>query len=681
MVFQRQIGGANEHDDLIEKIQEGIALTDQEKTQLSGIVLDGISFADGYDLSGADFSEATFIGINDLGEPRVNFENAIFTRATFRDDCYFPNAVFNGASFAEAKLKEVEFRHASFGGHVDFTRTRLYDVVFDCSPDSEIGTIDFTESRWKNVTICPSYPSNTPRETRRAFFNRSVFTNVNMTNTIILGAFEVDMQYILSRFTATQRSQISFHVVVDEVPQDEENTEAGYLNTDVPGNVPGNVPTTSTTLVDKIRSNVPLTDQEKSQLSGIVLENYQFDATYDLNHANLTGARFLDVRFDNVYMDHANLTGATLYDVELASASCSHADFTRATLREVSFTDETMSHPADFTESTWSNVVIFMSGVTRLSDLDVDMPRYAIFKSNFTNTRFEHMVIDGAHIHEILYIQGMFTPEQLAGIAYVNRRTLEGHNETENDDVEDEDEDASVDVPPSGLGRSEVTIPYRARGTDPVGLEYDIPVREFLEDQDHADHVAIQLHRDIFILDTSDVRRLYRDGTRYECYEVNTMRTENINRRPTETLFNLKATGVPLDGYVYLSEIKAVVETRPSRYYTLVATHKEVVSVVSADVIDHAGSFVGASHCQDGQGGRVYRIMVATLGQPSPKPRKTRLKLPLRSSQSRKPKTLKKLKKLIKTTKTTLKRGKRGKPKKKKRTLRNYYRSHSHSHT
>jgi uncharacterized protein YjbI with pentapeptide repeats len=677
MVFQRQIGGANEHDDLIEKIQEGIALTDQEKTQLSGIVLDGISFADGYDLSGADFSEATFIGINDLGEPRVNFENAIFTRATFRDDCYFPNAIFNGASFAEAKLKGVEFRHASFGGHVDFTRTRLDDVVFDCSPDSEIGTIDFTESRWKNVTICPSYPSNTPRETRRAFFNRSVFTNVNMTNTIILGAFEVDMQYILSRFTATQRSQISFHVVVDEVPQD---AEAGYLNTDVPGNVPENVPTTSTTLVDKIRSNVRLTNQEKSQLSGIVLEYYQFDATYDLNHANLTGARFLDVRFDNVYMDHANLTGATLYDVELASASCSHANFTRATLREVSFTDENMRHPADFTESTWSNVVIFMSRVTRLSELEEDMPRYAIFKSNFTNTRFEYMVIDGAHINEIAYIQHMFTPEQLANIQFVfiNRTVLEDDVGDETDETEDEDDDVNIEVPPSVLRRSEVTIPYRARGTDPVGLEYDIPVREFLEDQDHADHVAIQLHRDIFILDTSDVRRLYRDGTRYECYEVNTMRTENINRRPAETLFNLKATGVPLDGYVYLSEIKAVVETRPSRYYTLVATHKEVVSVVSADVMDHAGSFVGASHCQDGQGGRVYRIMVATLGQPSPKPRKTRLKLPRRPSQSRKPKTLKKLKKLIKTTKTTLK---RGRPNKKKRTLRNYYRSHSHSHS
>jgi uncharacterized protein YjbI with pentapeptide repeats len=466
MVFQRQI-------------KEGIALTHQEKTQLSGIVLDGISFADGYDLSGADFSEATFIGINVLGEPRVNFENAIFTRATFRDDCYFPDAtIFNGASFAEANLEGVEFRHASFGGHVDFTRTRLDDVVFDCSPDSEIGTIDFTESRWKNVTICTRYPSNTPRETRRAFFNRSVFTNVNMTNTIILGAFEVDMQYILSRFTATQRSQISFTGLVTEVPQDEENTEAGYLNTDVPGNVPEN----------------------------------------------------------------------------------------------------------------------------------------------------------------------------------------------------DEDEDASVEVPPSGLGLSEVTIPYRARGTDPVGLEYDIPVREFLEDQNNADHVAIQLHRDIFILDTSHVRQLYRVGTRYECYRVNTMQTENINRRPAETLFNLKATGVPLDGYVYLSEIKAVVETRPSRYYTLVATHKEVVSVVSAYVMDHAGSFViaGTSHCQDGQGGRVYRIM-ATLGQPSL--RKTRLKLPLRSSQSRKPKTLKKL---IKTTKTTLK---RGTPNKKKRTLRNYYRSHSHSHS
>jgi len=674
MVFQRQIGGANEHDDLIEKIQEGIALTDQEKTQLSGIVLDGISFADGYDLSGADFSEATFIGINDLGEPRVNFENAIFTRATFRDDCYFPNAIFNGASFAEAKLKGVVFRHASFGGHVDFTRTRLDDVVFDCSPDSEIGTIDFTESRWKNVTICPSYPSNTPRETRRAFFNRSVFTNVNMTNTIILGAFEVDMQYILSRFTATQRSQISFHVVVDEVPQDEENTEAGYLNTDVPGNVPENVPTASTTLVDKIRSNVPLTDQEKSQLSGIVLEDYQFDAaSYNLTHANLTGARFRGVRFDNVYMDHANLTGATLYDVELVSASCSRANFTRATLGEVSFSDETMRHPADFTESTWSNVVIFMSGVTRLSELEEDMPRYAIFKSNFTNTRFVNTNIDGAHIHEILYIQRMFTLEQLANIQFVfiNRTVLEDDVGDETDDVEDEDDDVNIEVPPSGLGRSEATIPYRARGTDPVGLEYDIPVREFLEDQDHADHVAIQLHRDIFILDTSDVRRLYRDGTRYECYEANTMHPENINRRPAETLFNLKATGVPLDGYVYLSEIKAVVETRPSRYYTLVATHKEVVSVVSADVMDHAGSFVGASHCQDGQGGRVYRIMVATLGQPSPKPRKTRLKLTRRPSQSRKPKTLKKL---IKNT--TLKRGK-PLPHKKKRTLRNYYRSHS----
>jgi len=179
--------------------------------------------------------------------------------------------------------------------------------------------------------------------------------------------------------------------------------------------------------------------------------------------------------------------------------------------------------------------------------------------------------------------------------------------------------EANIEVTPSELDRSAVTIPYDALGSDMVLLDYNIPVREFLEDQKNAYHVAIQLHRHIFILDTSVVRKLYRDGKRYECYEANTACPENINRRPAETLFNLKVTGVPLDGYVYFSEIKAVVETRPSRYYTLVATHKEVVSVVSADYADHRGMIVSSSHCQSGQGGQVYRIMVATLGPRIPR--------------------------------------------------------------
>ena len=42
--------------------------------------------------------------------------------------------------------------------------------------------------------------------------------------------------------------------------------------------------------------------------------------------------------------------------------------------------------------------------------------------------------------------------------------------------------------------------------------------------------------------------------------------------------------------------------------YNMAETDKVLVSVVSDNVLNHQGSHVSASHCQAGQGGRVYDL-------------------------------------------------------------------------
>ena len=167
------------------------------------------------------------------------------------------------------------------------------------------------------------------------------------------------------------------------------------------------------------------------------------------------------------------------------------------------------------------------------------------------------------------------------------------------------DREKEEDIP--DLLESDITINTNETAHDVI--LGDVVIKDYIEENPR--HVAIKLGNKVFLADLDAIQRIKKDATRYECYVADTMRPENINRKPEETLFNLKSIGIPA-GYGYLMQIEKMLQPQNnSRFYALEKSDKSVASVVSKAVLEGHAEYVSASHCQEGQGGDVYNIRIA----------------------------------------------------------------------
>lgn len=79
---------------------------------------------------------------------------------------------------------------------------------------------------------------------------------------------------------------------------------------------------------------------------------------------------------------------------------------------------------------------------------------------------------------------------------------------------------------------------------------------------------------------------------------------ENINIK--KKYLRLNSLGLPGDFIPLIRITKILLDKH--QIYNIVVTDKTLKTVVSDNVLYHRGSYVGASHCQAGQGGRVYDL-------------------------------------------------------------------------
>jgi hypothetical protein len=79
---------------------------------------------------------------------------------------------------------------------------------------------------------------------------------------------------------------------------------------------------------------------------------------------------------------------------------------------------------------------------------------------------------------------------------------------------------------------------------------------------------------------------------------------ENIKKK--KKYLRLNSLGLPGDFIPLIRITKILLDTH--QIYNIVVTDKTLKTVVSDNVLYHRGSYVGASHCQAGQGGRVYDL-------------------------------------------------------------------------
>ena len=79
---------------------------------------------------------------------------------------------------------------------------------------------------------------------------------------------------------------------------------------------------------------------------------------------------------------------------------------------------------------------------------------------------------------------------------------------------------------------------------------------------------------------------------------------ENVNKKVK--YLRLNSLAIPGD-FIYLKRIQSIL-LDTHQIYNMVETDKVLVTVVSDNVLNNQGSYVSASHCQSGQGGKVYDL-------------------------------------------------------------------------
>jgi hypothetical protein len=159
------------------------------------------------------------------------------------------------------------------------------------------------------------------------------------------------------------------------------------------------------------------------------------------------------------------------------------------------------------------------------------------------------------------------------------------------------------------IGTTDIQIPDNQMAFEVIDGE--VPLLQHLTE--NPDTIAFLFQQNYYIATRENIIRmtsLTTEGANdnsivYECIRVDTISPENILRE--NPLVKIASLGVATNcSYIPLRELLTVFDNN-CRMYEIVSTEAVVVSVVSYQVLNGA-SFFSSSHCQAGQGGRIYKL-------------------------------------------------------------------------
>jgi hypothetical protein len=158
-------------------------------------------------------------------------------------------------------------------------------------------------------------------------------------------------------------------------------------------------------------------------------------------------------------------------------------------------------------------------------------------------------------------------------------------------------------------------IPKDTTLYDPIMMEKE-NLHEYLKTKDN---LVFIFGNHYFPINKDTIRMQIKDPLNivYECYNVGNYIIEGRNNPRAgeidENKINIKknylrlnSLGLPGD-FIPLKRMQSIL-LDTHQIYNIVVTDKTLKTVVSDNVLNHRGSYVGASHCQEGQGGKVYDI-------------------------------------------------------------------------
>ena len=169
------------------------------------------------------------------------------------------------------------------------------------------------------------------------------------------------------------------------------------------------------------------------------------------------------------------------------------------------------------------------------------------------------------------------------------------------------------DIENEPLINKELTIDVTTEVRDLMTLD-DVKIGDYLSsDKDNLCFVSTNADKQTYYLSNrNNISPLIRDGNiiKYSCNKIGTSIVPRIENIITDTpLFSLSSIGITIGGYVKLAQIKEIITNETIQIINITDSGiPEYPSVASLQMFGPNPDAVGATHCQEGQNGKLYTM-------------------------------------------------------------------------
>lgn len=355
--------------------------------------------------------------------------------------------------------------------------------------------------------------------------------------------------------------------------------------------------------------------------------NSSFSELYFEYQVEIQKSNFSNCKFDESHFGVSRIMTTIFDDSHFFSVSyTNNSNIINCSFENVSYENTNIIATSVPIINEWSPVVLNISEsvvseqpsiIGRETDMMYIPERYREITPPVPRVRIERA--DSGEAFEILQEQQRINLEnegirlhELIQERQIDRQN-QRQNERQNDNRENEVTQERIN---KIIGITDRDVPVGQTAYEVIDGE--VSLMEHLKE--NRDTIAFIFQQNYYISTRENITRMISDTTYsekgnnsivYECIKTDWLRPGNVIEE--NPLVKIASLGVAINGaYIQSSQLSMILSDKrydiKYRIYEIIDTGKVLKSVVSYQVLNNMTSYVGASHCQAGQGGRVYHL-------------------------------------------------------------------------
>ena len=493
----------------------------------------------------------------------------------------FTSCNFKGVNLQNTKMNDVDFTKCNLE-QVDLTGADLYQCKWE--NNSKCMDMDFINTK---INDC-DFLNNKMEQSN---LEDSIGSNIKMSNCSLIGSNLSDTQFTNLNIENTDFTKS--HFVRTKI------TDSTFNNCDFSHSVLTQSNFIKCTFIHSVFDNTVWSIKGSENPNAIFTDCSFGNTTFiesDLMNVEFINAYLRGIEFAGSNLEGANLEGANLIDAGLTDANLEGANLTGANLTganlKKSYLNEANLNKANLTNALLGSAILIDADL-----IDANLTGANLTNANLTNANLTDANLTNANLKGV-----DLTGTNLTGAKNVK---LTGHNNKK--------------LSPLQLSPSFKQISKNKTAFDVIDGEVEMV--EFLKL--NLNSIAFFIQNHYYLIDKTELSRMISTNNKlknsivYECLVAGTHDNPRMNRENMNLdnpLMKLSSIGVPLTyAYIPIKYIQTVINTSRmvnDRIYEIVVdkTRKEAVSVVSYQILHNLTSWVSGSHCQEGQGGKIYKL-------------------------------------------------------------------------